>query len=325
MSPSLKYLPGIIPAIFGEYVLLLIAVTCYKYYCCCCRSKPACTDSVTSEDQVGDPRVFKFEDTYESYSTGFKYLLFTTRLLSFGYIFGIATVLNYIQSGGYIWFYFTIWNVELLSIYYFFALICSLIGVFRKQKLMTPVGRYYVEDYSGNLKESADPKTSTPLEWSKHTARFGKATHALFSVCLGTAALVTFVNFIFLNPKLTFWNVTSHLVPLLTLLLELTLNNMYMQVNHFAWNISWAWLYMIFVWPLVALGNIKTWPYYFLALDSPYCFLAYTILVVVDIIFYFIMYGFSHLKYICRRIKGDSTEESPSTNHIFNLFVGSSV
>lgn len=322
--PDLKYLPGIIPMIFGEYVLCVIGSVFHKYYCCCCcRGKYSCNDSELSEDSTPDLRIFKFEDTYESRSTVFKYILFATRLLSFGYIFGISTVANYIRTNGTFWYFFTLWNMQLLSVYYFFTLVCSIIGVFKKPKIKSPVGRYYVEDYSGNLKESADQNNSAPLEWSIHTVRFGNIVHALFAICSGVNALITFIIFAFLDRSLTFWNVSTHLVPLITLLLELALNNMYIQVNQFAYCATWIWLYMIVIWPLVALGALRTWPYEFLAVDKPICFFTYTALIVLAVIFYFIMYGLSYWKYTCRRVKGDSTEGT--TNNIFNFFVGSSV
>ena len=321
--PDLKYLPGIIPMIFGEYVLCVIGSVFHKYYCCCCRGKYSCNDSELSEDSTPDLRIFKFEDTYESRSTVFKYILFATRLLSFGYIFGISTVANYIRTNGTSWSFFTLWNMQLLSVYYFFTLVCSIIGVFKKPKIKSPVGRYYVEDYSGNLKESADQNNSAPLEWSIHTVRFGNIVHALFAICSGVNALITFIIFAFLDRSLTFWNVSTHLVPLITLLLELALNNMYIQVNQFAYCATWIWLYMIVIWPLVALGALRTWPYEFLAVDKPICFFTYTALIVLAVIFYFIMYGLSYWKYTCRRVKGDSTEGT--TNNIFNFFVGSSV
>jgi hypothetical protein len=117
----------------------------------------------------------------------------------------------------------------------------------------------------------------------------------------GTAVLVTVINFAVINSGFSFWNATSHFVPLLTLIIELFLNNMYLRVDHYVFNISWAWLYLIFVWPLVVTRRINFWPYSFLDVNTSKCYLLYTVLILLDIAFYFLFYGLSTLKFFLRQ------------------------
>ena len=289
-----------------EYVLLLLLFGCYKYYCCrsclmSCYGAEALDSSVSLCDK------FKFEDTYESFKPSMKYVLVLTRFTSFAFILSVSVISNYVLTGNFKWFYFTLWNVELLSLYYFLALICSTIGLIRSSQRS-------VSSAIGN--PNNDRKSTGNLGWSVHILRLGKITHVLFEVCGGTAVLVTVINFAILNRDFSFWNTSSHLAPLLSLLLELSLNNMYLRVDHFIYNISWALLYLIFVWPLVALENIFFWPYPFLAVETSYCYLFYTILVVVDILFYFIFYSLSFLKHMLRQDHPctEVSEESVQSN-----------
>jgi hypothetical protein len=113
----------------------------------------------------------------------------------------------------------------------------------------------------------------------------------------GTACLVTVINFSALNPEFSFWNVSQHFITLMTLILELFLNNMYVRADHYPFNISWAFLYLIFIWPLVVMSRISFWPYFFLKTDTYSCFFYYTGLVVADFLFYYLFYAISWLKY----------------------------
>lgn len=296
MTVDAPYLPALVPAIFCEVLFVVCAFGFYRYYCCKCCMK-SCFGAESPDNRISFLRAFRFEDTYESHSTGLKYLLFTTRLLSFGYIFGISTIWNYINTGGFIWIYFTTWNVELLSIYYFFTLVCSVIGFCNRPTVLTPAGSYYVEDYTNTMKEATRQPKYAAIHWSYRISRFGRIVHVLFGVCGGSEALVTVIAFVFLNPNPTFWNISAHLVPIATLLVELSLNNMYVRVDSFPFNALWSWLYLIVIWPLVALGNIDFWPYSFLAADTPLCFVLYTVLIICNVGFYFLFYGLSFVKY----------------------------
>jgi hypothetical protein len=54
-----------------------------------------------------------------------------------------------------------------------------------------------------------------------------------------------------------------HLVTLITLLVEMSLNKLAVRFDHFPFNIMWAYIYLIFIWLIVYMG-IVDWPYFFL-------------------------------------------------------------
>jgi hypothetical protein len=298
MTLTFPFLPGLIPTILTEYFLLLGIFGLYKYYCCRCCLK-SCYGAESKNSFVATRWKFKFEDTYESVNPALKYVLLATRFLSLGYILGVSVIANYVITGGFKWFYFTLWNGELLSIYYVLALACSMTGLCCKPRIISSDDEDIVDE---------------EIKWSNHTNRLGRVTHVLFEVCGGSAVLVTVVNFVLINPRFSFWDITSHFVPLMTLVIELFLNNMYLRVDHYVFNISWAWLYLIFIWPLVVLKGISFWPYAFLALDTNNCYLNYTILMVIDVIFYFVFYGLSTLKFFTRNIMEIATEKDKNSN-----------
>lgn len=285
MEKQLTHLPGIILAVFLEYAILLAMFRFYRIYCSqrimtfCCRIESQ--QSWTCYDKL-----FKFEDTYESLTPTMKFVLIGMRLQFLGYILIESVIGNYVFVGGYQWFYFSVWNNELLCIYYFLALLCSMIGLFSKPQPSSTRGS-----------DVSDDSNEYTMHWNNNTMRLAKVTHILFEVCSGSAALVTVINFSFVNPEFTFWNVTTQFIPLMSLLVELSLSNMYIRADHYIYNISWLWLYLIFMWPLVALGTIPFWPYRFLAVDTTRCYLIYTALLLANVFFYFVLYGLSSLKY----------------------------
>lgn len=281
-TESFAYLPGLILLVLLEYVVLLIIFgcgSCFSRWCCsCCCGK---TKSVRS---------LRFEDLFESHSPAMEYVLLTTRILSFAYILGAGVIASYIKDNGYIWFYFTFWNLELLSVFYLLATVCSIIGIWSRQRKTTRLPRKY--DVEEAIISSDEVTT-----WSADVVRLGLATQVFFEVCGGTAIFITVINFIFLNPSFSFWNVTHHFITTLSLLLEMSLNNISVRLDHFTFNLSWSMLYLIFIWPLVVLGNIDSWPYFFLAVDTTSCYGWYTGFVIADVIFYLIFYGLSSLAF----------------------------
>jgi hypothetical protein len=304
MTLQFRYLPGLIPTLLVYYIILLVVFGLNKYYCCrfCLKT---CYGAESRNSAIAARWKFKFDDSYESFNPALKYVLLATRFLSFGYILSGSVIANYVVKGGFKWFFFTLWNVELLSIYYLLALACSVIGIFYKPRNVSSEDVFDVES-----------------TWSIHTYRLGRITHVLFEVCGGTAVLVTVVNFTVINSGFSFWNATSHFVPLLTLVIELCLNNMYLRVDHYVFNISWAWLYLIFVWPLVVMRRINFWPYPFLALDTPSCYLLYTLLILLDIAFYFIFYGLSTAKFFLRQRQEKIPEEKKEPSLVLPGFSG---
>jgi hypothetical protein len=203
-------------------------------------------------------------------------------------------------------------------------MICSIIGFVNKSR-----GKDYIHDRSGgNLNKEGHV-------WSSSVIAFGQFVHILFEVCggiffwmicnciyiciiqntslnviiksiffivIGTAVLVTVINYSVIDSSCSFWNLSQHFITLVTLILELFLNNMYIRADHYPFNMSWALLYLIFIWPLVAMNRIPSYPYPFLATDTSLCFFYYFSLFVVDALVYYTFYSLSYLKFLFSRI-----------------------
>jgi hypothetical protein len=86
-----KYLPGIVLIIFFDYFLILAA---FKY--CGHLGKIEDESNVEGLSENKENKVqttaFQFEDTYNSFLPGFKFILFMTRFLSFCYLTGISLI-----------------------------------------------------------------------------------------------------------------------------------------------------------------------------------------------------------------------------------------
>lgn len=322
MTSRFYHAPGLISVLMFEYFAIL-ALFKYYYKCCCkcCRIDEIPTESGIRDIEVADhdmgnpatpavtiPR-YNFNDTFESFTPRLRYLLFLHRLVSFYYICGISVTANYVINGGRQWFYFTLWNVELLSIYYMLATCASIIGfIYSKNHRFLKAPRDDDDIHKRGRRKSK--LRITQVIWSRHSIRLGQILHVLFQVCGGSAVFVTLVNFAVLNHEPEFWNISAHLVPLLTLLIELFLNNMAVRMDHLTFNLSWAFLYLIFIWPVVMLGRIAEWPYSFLELDTSICYLWYTGLVIVDIQCYIVFYAICRLRdFIRQRCKVEEKEK----------------
>lgn len=286
LSSRFSYFPSLFFLVFAEYVILMIAFGLYRYYSCCCR--PCCKKSPIAKDNL----TMRFEDSYESISPCFQYLLLATRILSLGYILGVGVIGSYARNAN-IWFFFTFWNLELESIYFILAMSCSIVGL-RKNKIAKArsAGR---EDLENGQQENEE------VTWPSAVVGLGKATQVFLEVCGGTAFLVTVVDFVLLDPRFSFWNVTQHFVTSLALVVDLSLSNMEVRLDHFTYNISWSMLYVIFIWPLVILGHLGNFPYFFLALDTKACYGWYTAFIAINVGFYALFYGFSKLKFFVRK------------------------
>jgi hypothetical protein len=125
----------------------------------------------------------------------------------------------------------------------------------------------------------------------------GYIQYLIFHFGGATSLLVTVVAFSILDPTIYFWNLSVHLFTTISYIIELSLNSFYIQLKYVYLMIGWAVLYMIVLWPLV-VNDIYNWPYEFLRVDKPTCFMWYTGLFIGCFIFYFIWYGFARLKFI---------------------------
>ena len=74
------------------------------------------------------------------------------------------------------------------------------------------------------------------------------------------------------------------------------------RMDHLPFNLSWLFLFLIFIWPVVIMGHISGWPYEFLALDRPICYAWYSGLVFVHIQCYIVFYAICRLRDFLREV-----------------------
>lgn len=263
----------------------------FNYRCVYKICSPQANNGNQQFDTSFDNRM-KFEDTYRSYSPSFTYILFITRTFSLSFIFGISVIVHDIIDINSL-YYFTNWNTILISFYFLFAMICSINGLI------------YDDPSNILVQQTARDETNlinqtSKIIWSPEISFFSRILLGLFSICGGSAILVTVIAFTILDPSFTFWNVSVHFVTLIALLVEMSLNKLIVRFDHYPFNITWAYLYLIFVWVLVFMG-VGDWPYFFLQTDSTSSYSSYSGLVFVNLLFYSIWFGLSELK--CYTIK----------------------
>jgi hypothetical protein len=308
LEGKFKYIAPIIALICFEYFFVVAMFYLSRYCACLCCKRDFIPEAMTpSGKSIKNPRhdsEWKFEDTYQSFYPGLKYLLFVTRFLSFCYICGVSVIANYAERTSFTWFFFTTWNVQLISFYFLFALSASIIGFIHDGK-SNASGNTGCLNY--DIEGGEEPKGRRKI-WSQHTINFGYVIHILFEVCSGTAVLVTLVAFIAINSSSSFWNVAVHLMNVLVMILELFLNNMYLRLDHIPYNLTWAFIYVIFMWSIVVMGNITFWPYPFLAVDTYYSFFFYTGTIVADIVAYIIFFLLALAKFHIREALGLPTK-----------------
>jgi hypothetical protein len=145
--------------------------------------------------------------------------------------------------------------------------------------------------------------------------RFGLFVQIVFEVTGGTAFFVTIISFVLLNPAFTFWNGSLHFATSMFMLSELLMSDIPVRFDHYPINLSWALLYLIFIWPLTVMKTSPSpkWPYDVLDTRTAWCFLFYTILYIVDFVTYALWYGFHELKiHLIRRFDlGEAVAFSP--------------
>lgn len=296
-----EYLSAIIPYTFFIYFLVVCFIGSI-YNCCRCSRVPR-----TQRDREFDEARLamdmsmeeslkyhfalyfqgdSFESTYQScWGHWGMYLLLIIRILAFAYIFGISFIINELNDPMSTIF-FTTWNVELLSLYFFLAIISSFIGICNDHKM---------QDHK-NIRRG---DLAHPINfWKRRVLKLGWAVQILFEVSAASAFFVTVIAFGVLDPKFRFWNVSVHFVTSMSMVAELLLNNINVRWEHVLINLTWALMYLIFCWPMVRLGALEKWPYFFLKTKTTSVFIWYIILIAVNIIFYYLLWTLSYLKYL---------------------------
>jgi hypothetical protein len=320
-----NYLPGVIPLLLGEFLIVLLLIILRRRYC----SHHCATCCLFANDEWSQSEKFeiKLEKIHSPIvrTTRFRWIITLTRISSFGYIAGCSVLANFITNDPGGWFYFTNWNVVLLSIYFLFASVSSIVGLTMHYRAAvrpehdragedpTDEGSHaaiaielrgisHVDDAHDDIQQGNPLPPSLETErFTKYTALFGYLFHILFEVCGGTACLVTVVAFALLNPEFSFWNASLHFVTIAAMVAEMSLNSLFVRLDHFHYNLGWGGVYLIFIWPAVSTGLVKQWPYYFLYTDTYYSFFWYTGLVLINFIFYLLWYILSEFKYFVWR------------------------
>jgi hypothetical protein len=287
-------LPQIITLSILEYALILSITRYYQFHR---HSKRKAHASITpmmdaeSGNEIKslasidiDEFNVKFHETYESHSLPLTYVLLITRLISLGFILGIAVIAEYILTTPN-WFYFTNWNTKLISLYFLVSSINSVVGLCNLRKTKHPE---FVGDAKHGYEVQSAPEQSPKLLYADFV-------HCLFEVCGGTSIFIAVVDFALLNRNLEFWNLSCHLATVICLMTEMILNTFYVRLDHFIFNVSWASIYLIVVWIFV-YNNLEPWPYNFMDTSTPACYFAYTALVLGNFLFYFTWFSISELK-----------------------------
>jgi len=202
-------------------------------------------------------------------------VLLLWRIACFCFHFGIGFLWNYINDPGSSK-YFTLWNVDLLSLYFFLAMFCSIIGLLYR--------------YSFNFYSRSGENFDASLYWSPHLINFGYAVQILFEITGGSAFFITVIAFTTLDSKFDFWNVTHHFASSMSMLVEALLTSMPCRWEHVLLNLTWALMYLIFIWPMVHYHVLHDWPYFFLQANSLTVYIWYVILFALDILFFYIFW-----------------------------------
>ena len=225
MSPRYAYLPGIIPVMIGEWVITVLLFRYYKLFCC--KEEKASTSNNEGGGRYQRNELLAFSQTFTSHgdSKWGRTILLVKRLFCLGYMFGNCVINGYLHSLPRGWFYFTVWNTQLMSVYFSLSVACSLISIFASQELLL----------------------------SKSMYRFGLFVQVVFEVTGGTAFFVTIISFVLLNPVFTFWNGSLHFATSMFMLSELLMSDIPVRFDHYPINLSWALLYLVFIWPLTVM------------------------------------------------------------------------
>ena len=283
---ALKYLPEVISLILVEYLIITAFVawkTSAKYYEQIMIgdfdeiqiNSTSCTSSCRKFFRSLANRKFYFayfeghcpniatlsRSCWHEFSTKFTILLTITRLVFFVYFVG-GTIYIYVYSHGASWIFFTNWNLLLISLFYLIASIHSVVGLYSEYVHKVDI-----------IKNS--------INWKLY-----HAVHILFEVSASTAFFVTTVDFILLDSNFEFLNVTQHFLTSLSFLVEISLNSLPVYIEHIWIAITWMVVYVIYAWGMVGSGTLKYWPYDFMELGNPYCFLWYNVLFFVALLFY---------------------------------------
>ena len=316
---KLFYLPYVIIMSFAE-LIAIAGVVVYLYKIKCDReNQSGCAGAVPLFRKFFSGR--PFSRTYRcailSHYPG-QFIVLATRVGCFSFFFGVAFIWDIVQYDVSSAKYFTHWNIFLIVLYYGMACMASIYGLLydRQHNSRSSVQVERKDERVVNLEEDDEL-------WSIHMEYFGYSMQIIFEVAGGTALFVTVVVFTILNPSAEFWNFTDHLFTTISFLVELSLNDLVVRWEHVIFNVLWAMLYLIYIWPAVAEGSVHYWPYGFLQVQGASSFGAYTALVVANIGFYALWCALSWLKFRCIAAAGVNDGETSPENAVEEDCLGS--
>ena len=223
--------------------------------------KKSLTDGKSLENTGGVHALLK-KEKYGIFS------LCTLRFLFFVWFALFNTVYRMLFLHPRSWNYYTDWNIYLIGFYYTFALISTLLLIKKENFLLSARETIYAENIS-------------------------LVAGVLYTTAGSAALMITVLNFLLLNPDPTFWNLTLHLSTTLSLLLDMCLNDMTVNLQDLIFSVVWPFLYVSFIWPIVKEGVRGDWPYFFVETETLSCFFWYIFLFFISVVFFGIFY-FSH-------------------------------
>lgn len=253
-----EYLPEIISLVAIEYVVLIGVFTVLKI------SKKIPTEFFDKEFRdVTDSWIAKGDDA--SYAN---IILLAYRLLAFCWLGIVGTVLMFsLYPTG--WHYYTNWNLILISFYFLSAFTASCLQY-------SGLSKYIRGDLVVGL---------------------GNVVGSCFGFVASSALMVTVLNFALLSPTPTFWNITQHLTQTVCILIEMSTNSIRVNPQEVILAVSWAFLYLTFIWPIVAEGLRQNFPYFFVETENKSAFIWYQVLFILTICFFGAICGIDKLKW----------------------------
>lgn len=324
MSNKFQYLPYVIPYALGIYCLLVGAIY-YRFRVAFNQNKIRASiqstyqespkNSLLENDDLTPARAFLCGEPFEilygmsdmwrilpSSSIGEEassrlnlqrektvmYSLLFWRTINLLYFFGVSFLWGYIYFEGNNAYFFTIWNIDIICLYYLLMVIATIIGVFYDEEL-----REHKRIFA---------KGDVPF-WSDKMMNFGFFLQILYSFVGATALFITVVAFTTLEHKFEIWNVSFHFVTSISFIFDAMLNRLQVRWEHLVMNMSWIFLYLIFIWSMVGSGTLKKWPYFFLDTDTIAVFVWYPLLFTLNILFYGLWIGVNHFKVAVAKYK----------------------
>ena len=264
------------------------------------------------------------------------YVLAIYRFGCFVFFFSIPFVWAYTLNDGGGAHYFTIWNIDLITLYYACITSMSVIGIMYDKDLRAQSAANSppppAQDPKTTVRDKAtrDPESTevatigvatsslgsptsitdkqsdvmNPVDtnhtkaafWSNGMVQFTNIMSVLYDVVGGTAIYITLVSFVVLDPHFEFWNTNFHFITSLSMTIDAIFNPLVIHEKHIVFHLTWVLCYVIQAWLLVTTHGLTNWPYFFLDTSTPAAFVWYLVLYFLDILMYYLWMGINQTK-----------------------------